>query len=145
MLDKKRIEEARNNANRYLTEKLITKVDFINPSIKQILLNNCYESLRVAELLNNGNHSNLWTIVSSYYSMYYIANAVLYEIGYKVGEQISHKVTSDALIAYAMQKLKQSLLEDYEEAKAEALEISGNKANEIMENLSKDIRIQEGI
>jgi len=28
--------------------------------------------------------------------MYYIANAVLYKMGYKIGEKISHKITADA-------------------------------------------------
>jgi len=66
--------------------------------------------------------------------MYYIANAVLYDLGYKVGDKVSHKVTADALIVYATKKLKESLLEDYEEAKADALEISGNKADSLIEH-----------
>lgn len=66
--------------------------------------------------------------------MYYISNAVLYYLGYKVGDKISHKVTADALIVYATKKLKESLLEDYEEAKSDALEISGNKAEALIEH-----------
>jgi hypothetical protein len=62
-----------------------------------------------------------------------IANAVLYHFGYKVGDKISHKVTADALIVYAKNKLKKSLLEEYEEVKEEALEIVGLKAEEIIE------------
>jgi uncharacterized protein (UPF0332 family) len=134
MIDEKRINEARTNVNSYILDGLLKKVQFKDNNVKNILLNNCKESLRVAEIIFNNNYSNLWTIVCSYYSMYYIANAVLYELGFKVGDKVSHKVASDALIIYVMNKLKQSLIEDYEEAKEEALEISGIKAEEIIES-----------
>jgi hypothetical protein len=49
--------------------------------------------------------------------MYYYTNAVLLKIGYKVGEKIVHKVTSDALIVYIRGKLKENLVEDYEETR----------------------------
>jgi len=138
MLDKKRINEAQSNLKRYLTEGLIKEIKIKDSRVQNILLNNCHESLKVAELLNNGNYSNLWTIVTSYYSMYYAANAVLYGIGYKVGEQISHKVTADALIVYVMSKLEVSFLEDYEEAKEEALELSKNRASELVEDFDRE-------
>ncbi|MEM3402069.1 MAG: hypothetical protein QXH08_02440, partial [Candidatus Hadarchaeales archaeon] len=66
--------------------------------------------------------------------MYYMANAVLYNIGYKVGHMISHKVTSDAPITFVRKKLKESLLEEFEEARDEALEIASLKADEIIES-----------
>ncbi len=138
MLDKNRIKEAQSNVTRYLSEGIIRKAQFKNPSVKKILIDNCNESLKVAELLFKNNNSNLWTIVTSYYAMYYISNAVLYNLGYKVGEQISHKVTADALLVYVREKLKQSLFEDYEEAKAEALELSGNRANELLEDFDRE-------
>lgn len=138
MLDKERIKEAQSNVTRYLSENLIRKVEVRNPVIKKIFIGNSTESLSVAEILHRGNHSNLWVIVTSYYAMYYISNAVLYELGYKIGEQISHKVTADALIVYVMEKLKRSLLEDYEEAKEEALELSGNRAHELIEDFDKE-------
>jgi hypothetical protein len=50
--------------------------------------------------------------------MYYIANAVLFSLGYKLGDRISHNVTSDALIFFVM-----DILEDFETAKNEVLEI----------------------
>ena len=58
--------------------------------------------------------------------MFYIANAVLYKLGYKVGHRIAHKVTADALIVHIRNKLKESLIESYEQASAEALAISSN-------------------
>ena len=132
MLSKERINEAKNNVSQYLKEGMLKKITIKELSIGKILVNNCDESLNVAESLSKSNMSNLWIIVCSYYSMYYIANAVLYNLGYKVGNKISHKVTADALIVYAIKKLKESLLEDYEEAKSDALEISGNKAEELI-------------
>jgi len=139
MLDKERIKEAKYNVNTYLNEGLLKKVVIKEPQIKQILLSNCKESLSVAEILFKNSYSNLWTIVCSYYSMYYVANAVLYEFGYKIGDKVSHKVTADALIAYVMEKLKESFLEDYEEAKEEALELSGNKAGELVESFNAEL------
>src|SRR3989344_3145813 len=138
MLDKKRIDEAKRNINAYLREGKVIKISFKDNSIKKILVDNSDESLRVAELLNKGDNSNLWTIVCSYYAMYYISKAVLYEIGYKIGEEISHKVTADALIVYVTDKLKKSLMEEYEEAKEEALELSGNKANELLDDYDRE-------
>ncbi|EFK96338.1 hypothetical protein LDC_1632 [sediment metagenome] len=77
----------------------------------------------------------LWVIVSSYYAMYYIANAVLLNLGYKVGDKISHKVTSDALIVFARNKLKQDLLEEYEDIKDDALYLISSKTDSLLENL----------
>ena len=53
-------------------------------------------------------------------------------MGYKVGDKIPHKVTSDALIVYVKDKLKESLIENYEELKEEALLIAGNKAEDLI-------------
>ena len=78
--------------------------------------------------------------------MYYYANAALLKIGYKVGEKIVHKVTADALIVYVPGKLKESLIEEYEQTKEEALSLAGIKADELIESFdlerSKRNRIQ---
>lgn len=77
----------------------------------------------------------LWVIVTSYYSMYYISNAVLLKNGYKVGDKISHKVTADALVVFIRSKLKKQLLEEYEEAKDDALELMSQKTDMLIKNL----------
>ncbi len=64
--------------------------------------------------------------------MYYIANAALYKYHYKVGEKISHKVTADALIVFIRNKLKKSLLEEYEEVQQQAL--AAIKTDSLLEN-----------
>ncbi|MBI5459732.1 hypothetical protein [Methanobacterium sp.] len=52
-----------------------------------------------------------------------MSNAVLNKMGFKVGDQISHRVTADALIVLVRDKLKNFLLEDFEEAQDEYNEI----------------------
>ena len=133
MLDEKRIREAENNIRSYLDEGLLKKTT-MNKQIMDVLLRNAKESLKIAEEIHQRNLSELWVIVCSYYAMYYYANAVLLKFGYKVGEKIVHKVTSDALIVFVRNKLKKSFLEDFEEAKEEALELAGLKADEIIES-----------
>lgn len=134
MLNKDRIREAEKNIKSYLNEGLLKKVKDANRNILNTFRRNSEESLRVADFLFRNNMSSLWVIVSSYYAMYYIANAVLYKVGYKVGHRISHKVTSDALIVFVKDRLKERLLEDFEEAKNEALELTQVKADEIIES-----------
>jgi uncharacterized protein (UPF0332 family) len=133
MLNKQRILEAEANVKSYLEEGLLKKTT-ANKQIIFILIRNAKESLRVADETHQKDLSELWTIVCSYYAMYYYANAVLLKLGYKVGEKIVHKVTSDAIIVYARGKLKESLLEEYEETKEEALNLAGIKADELLES-----------
>ena len=133
MLNEKRIKEAETNIKSYLSEGLLKKEQF-NSIVFNVLINNSNESIETANFLSSNKKSNLWIIVSSYYSMFYIANAVLYKLGYKVGDKISHKVTSDALIVYVRNKLRDNLIEDYEEIKEEALLIAKNKAEGLLED-----------
>lgn len=133
MLDKKRIEEAEHNVRTYVDEGLLRKA-VLNKQVMTILLMNAKESLRVAEELHQKNLSELWVIVCSYYAMYYYANAVLLKYGYKVGDKIAHKVTSDALIVFVRGKLKESLIEGYELTKEEALNLAGLKADSLIES-----------
>jgi uncharacterized protein (UPF0332 family) len=137
MLDKKIIEEAKSNVQRYLNEGLLSQ-EKPQEIVYGILMTNYRESLETAEFLAKNNKSRLWVIVCSYYSMFYIANAVLYKLGYKVGEKIAHKITSDALIVYVKDKLKGSLLEDYEELKAEALLLAQNKAEGLIKDFDSE-------
>lgn len=58
--------------------------------------------------------------------MFYIANAVLYKKGFKIGSKVAHKVTSDALIVLIRNKLKDSFIESYEVSSNEALALSDN-------------------
>src|SRR3989339_860210 len=133
MLDKKRITEAEKNVKSYLAEGLLKKTTE-NKKLIELFVKDARESLKVADKISKENISELWTIVCSYYSMYYYANAVLLKLSYKVGDKIAHKVTSDALIVYVRKKLKDSLIEEYEETKEEALNLAGIKADSIIES-----------
>jgi len=115
----KRVKEAETNVNSYLNDGLLTKTEFIL-KVFNILKNNAQESLSVANFLYKNKKSSLWIIVTSYYSMFYLANALLYKIGYKVGSKISHKVTAVAFF-FARNRIKRSLIESYENIRDEAL------------------------
>lgn len=138
MLDDKRIREAESGVKAYLAEGLLRRINKIDANIFSILRKNSEESLKTADLLFNGNHSNLWVIVCSYYAMYYAANAVLYSMGYKVEHKISHKVTADALIVFVRKKLKESFLEEFEAAKDEALDIANIRADELVKSFDDE-------
>lgn len=123
MLNEERIEEANKNVRRYLDEDLIKKEQF-KKVVFDTYMRNHRESLIVANKLYQEDVSSLWTVVISYYSMFYIANAILYKLGYKVGTKIAHKITGDAIIVFVREKLKKSMIEEYEIASNEALMLS---------------------
>ncbi|MBU2523510.1 MAG: hypothetical protein KKE23_04470 [Nanoarchaeota archaeon] len=134
MLSKERIKEAESNVKTYSEEGLLKKSS-PDQKVIEILLKNARESLEVADDVHQKGKSELWTIVCSYYSMFYYANAVLLKFGYKVGDKIVHKVTSDAMIVHIRKKLKESFIEGYEKNRDEALNLAGIKADELIESL----------
>lgn len=135
MLSPERIKEAEINVRTYLGDGLLRKKEF-NENIFKAYLEKSNESLDVAKFLFDNKMSPLWITVTSYYSMYYISNAVLYKLGYKVSDEISHKVTCDALIDLVRDKFKNNLLEEFEDAQNEALQLTNSeKADKIIESL----------
>ena len=144
MLSEKRIKEAQTNVKSYLADGLLIKQAF-EQKILEILSNNAQESLETANFLSKNNKSSLWIIVASYYSMFYIANAVLYRLGYKIGEKIAHKVTSDALIVFVRDKLRDTLIEEYENTQEEALGLAKNRAEVIVENFDSERKKRSSI
>ncbi|MFW5852941.1 MAG: HEPN domain-containing protein [Nanoarchaeota archaeon] len=135
MIDDKRIEEAKNNFARYIEEALIRKTT--NKVAKEVFQKNAKDSLRASQILSD-NDIPLWSIVSSYYAMFYMANAVLLRLGYKTGDKIVHKVTADALIYIVRPKLKNKILEDYEEIKDQALQIAEVRSDELVQNFDRE-------
>ncbi|HLC65135.1 MAG TPA: hypothetical protein VJI46_03370 [Candidatus Nanoarchaeia archaeon] len=125
MLSNERIKEAETNVKSHLSDGLIKKEKF-RSIVFDTYMRNHRESLLVARKLHNENLSNLWVVVISYYSMFYLANALLYKMGYKIGSRVAHKVASDALIVFVRNKLKDKLIEDYELASGEALMLTDN-------------------
>ena len=130
MLNYKKSEE---NIRQYMHEGYIRKV-LPDKNIIAILSKNSEESLETANFLMQNNKSSLWIIVCSYYSMYYIANAVICKHGYKVGRKISHAVTYDTLVVFIKNKLEKRLLEDYKDAMEEAADIARTESEMIIES-----------
>jgi len=133
MINQKRIEEAKSNFDMYLRDSLIKKER--NESAFNTYIKNSDLSLKLAEkLINDKLKPYLWVVVCSYYSMFYMANAVLLKLGYKTSHKIVHKVISEALIVLVMNQLKKELLEEYEKIRDDALEIASSKSEDIIEN-----------
>lgn len=138
MIDEKRKKEARDNFSQYLKEGLIKKQK--NEEARQMYMQNSKMSLKLAEkLLDDNLKPYLWSVVVSYYAMFYMANAVLLHVGYKTGSKVVHKVTSDALIVLVLDKLKKELLEQYESIRNDAMEIAATKSEEILNNYNFEL------
>ncbi len=129
MLQDKRIKEAENNFKQYLRDGLIKK-RIIKPEIITILKQNANESLILAKEICEKNKSDLWVVVISYYSMFYIANAAINERGWYCGERNVHKITSDLIIVLLKDLIKQTIVEEYESMMDNAL--ANMKSDEIV-------------
>jgi len=138
VIDEKRRKEARENFSEYFREGLIRKQKDIDA--EKMYIHNSDISLKLAEkMLDDSLKPYLWSIVVSYYSMFYMANAVLLHLGYKTGRKIVHKVTSDALIVLVLDKLRKELIEEYESIRDDALEIASMKSAELMKNYELEL------
>ncbi|MBR9704293.1 HEPN domain-containing protein [Candidatus Pacearchaeota archaeon] len=138
MINRKRILEAEKNFKMYLKEGLIKKQN--SDVAYEMYLKNSDISLKLSQkLIKDDLKPYLWVIVCSYYSMFYIANAVLLKMGYKTSHKIVHKVTSDSLIVLVLNKLKKGLLEEYENIRDDALEISSMKAEYIINSYYNEL------
>ena len=125
-MDEKRIKLAEKNFKSYLDESKIKKVDKKDALIYKTYLRNSKESLIVADFLFKNKISSLWTVVTSYYSMFYIACAYLCNLGYKIGDEIVHQVVNESLIVQGRHKIENHFLENYGEEREKALVISDN-------------------
>lgn len=150
MLDEKRIKEIEGRAKNFLSDGTIQKTKKIE--YVDFFLENARKSLQSASLLYAGTTNkdlqetygfedfdgSLWIINSSYYSMFYMARALLANEGLKLKTYLSiHLVTFDALVYffYLAGKLQKRLIEDFAEAKGEAAEILGQeKAKRLIED-----------
>lgn len=124
-MDEKRVKIAESNFRTYLRDGLIKKVRF-EDIVYKTYLRNALESLKVADTLFRNKTSSLWVVVSSYYSMFYIASAYIYKKGYKAKGEIVHQIVNESLIILARHDLEKHFLEEYEEEKEKALSASGN-------------------
>ena len=151
MIQKKRLEEAKRNVKTYIEDGLQKTGDKNASRFVDFFMANAESSLRTASILQDISDDNdlkdtlkvssdfesyLWVIVSSYYSMFYAATAILSKQGIRATGQIVHKVTADALIHFfASNEKLAKLLEQYEEAQTVGLELVGRE--ELMKRMQK--------
>ena len=125
-------EQGRSQVRRLLHEK--RRIVFADGVILQEISDQ--QTLKSTLKVGSDFESYLWVIVSSYYSMFYAATALLASQGIRATGQIVHKVTGDALIHFFVSNEKLAkLLEQYEEAKAVGLELIGRE--ELMKSMQK--------
>src|SRR3989344_1014002 len=141
-MDEKRIKLAEKNFGNYLSDGKIKKIDRSNELIYNTYLRNARESLNVANQLFQNKTSSLWVVVASYYSMFYIACAYLYKLGYKAGDEMVHKVVNESLIVQGRHKIKNHILENYNEEKEKASMIVDNYLDNYERERSKRARFQ---
>ena len=151
MIEKARLDQATRNVKTYLTDGLLKTGDKDASRFVDFFMSNAESSLRTASILQEISDQDtlkqtlktgsdfeayLWVIVSSYYSMFYSATALLAKQGVRATGQIVHKVTADALIHYfASNEKLAKLLEQYEEAQTVGLELVGRE--ELMKRMQK--------
>ncbi|MBS3092299.1 hypothetical protein J4466_02660 [Candidatus Pacearchaeota archaeon] len=138
MKSEKEIKIIEANINTYLNEGLFKKgeyeelIDFYVKTAKKTLqtadiLLQISEDSELKKQLNllDDFETYLWVITTSYYSMFYIVNALFSKYRIKLGEKIVHKVASDVLYFYFIKndKIAKELFEIYEEAKDQAMDL----------------------
>ena len=141
-MDEKRIKRAESNFKNYLDEGKIKKTGRFDNLIYETYLRNARESLNVTNQLFQNKTSSLWVVVTSYYSMFYMACAYLYKLGYKPGEEIVHQVVNESLIVQGRHKIKNHILENYNEEKEKASMIVDNYLDNYERERSKRSRFQ---
>lgn len=154
MLEDKQIEEAKKNAIKSINDGRIIKTK--ESKYIEFFVKNARDSLDSAkalfELSVNKNirdslgmpnfNGFLWVINSSYYSMFYMARALLESTGVKIKTDESvHFLVFNALIYYFYSngKLEKHFIEDFENAHEESSQILGKeKAKEMISNYSNE-------
>ncbi len=149
MLDEKFIAGVKRRIEQYKREGTIKKEE---KRFVEFFLSNSKNSLGTAKLLLEVSTKEnlkqslgypdfngfLWVINASYYSMFYMARALLESEGIKIKTELSvHAVTFDALVFYfyLTGKLQKKLIEDFAEAELEAESALGKeKAKELLED-----------
>lgn len=145
MLDEKKLKEIEKNVPLLLQEGEISKKEE-NKKLVDFYLENALISLNAARILNEVStkidlkkqfkfindsfEAYLWVVNPAYYSMFYMASALLAGEGIKITSEIGiHKKTFEALVYYfyLTKRLAKYLLEIFEEAQQESLELLGKE------------------
>ncbi len=149
MLEEKKLREAEKRVKQYIADGIVRTRE--KQEHTAFFLKNADDSIDSAKILFEIStdaekqkllgftsfNGLLWTVNASYYSMFYMARALLENEGIKIKTDLSvHTVTFDAIVYYfyLTGKLQKELLDDFVEAKEDAAELLGKqKADELME------------
>ncbi len=149
MLDEKKLKEVESRVKQFISGNIINSKG--NPEHVNFFIKNADDSIDSAKALFELStdpkkyeslgftsfNGLLWVVNASYYSMFYMARALLENGGIKIKADLSiHAVTFDAMIYYfyLTGKLQKEFLEDFIDAKEDAAELLGKqKADELME------------
>ena len=149
MLEERKLKEAEKRVKQYVSDGIISAKG--KPEHMAFFLKNADDSIDSAkallEISTDPEKQNflgftsfnglLWAVNASYYSMFYMARALLENEGTKIKTDLSvHAVTFDTLVShfYLTGKLQKGLLDDFVEAKEDAAELLGKqKADELIE------------
>ncbi|MEK6846449.1 MAG: hypothetical protein AABY26_06835 [Nanoarchaeota archaeon] len=150
MIEDKKLKQAQSRVKHYLSEGIIKakqKAEFTD-----FFLANAEKSLNSANALYDLSTDKgmqlktgyinfdgfLWVVNACYYSMFYMARALLENEGIKIKTDLSvHAVTFDAIICffYLNGKLQKKMIEDFADAKEEVAELLGKqKADQLIED-----------
>ena len=150
MLDDKKLKQSQSRVKQYLDDGTIkTKqekefVDFFLSNAEKSLnsANALYDLSTDYDMQKKTGYFNfdgfLWVVNACYYSMFYMARALLEHEGIKLKSDLPvHSLTFDAIINffYLNNKLQKRLIEDFAESLEEASEILGKqKADSLIED-----------
>mgnify|MGYP006288431193 FL=1 len=150
MIDEKKVKQTEIRIKQFISEGVIKTKE--KPMHVDFFIKNADDSVDSAKALfeistNDEKQKSLgftsfngllWVVNASYYSIFYMARALLENSGIRIKADLSiHAVTFDAVVYffYLTGKLQKEFLEDFIEAKEEAAEILGKqKADELMED-----------
>lgn len=160
MLDNKKLKEIEKNVSGLILENEIIKNEK-NKELVKFYTENALISLNAAKILNAISSKDtikkcfnfieedfeayLWVVSSSYYSMFYMAGALLAKIGVKIRSEIGiHKKTFETMVYYfyLTRRIAKRYLEEFIKAQEESQKLLGientmqEKAKELMEKYS---------
>lgn len=155
MLDDKKLEGIKKNIAMLRNEGEITK-DEKNKKLVEFYIENALTSLNTAKILNDVSEdasikkkfdfiddsfeTYLWIINASYYSMFYMAGALLAKTGIKLKSSIGiHEKTFQALVFYfyLTKKIARHYIEEFRESQEESQELLG-----MMQKKVKDLMLK---
>ena len=155
MKTEKEIKIIESNINTYLKDGLIKKGNYGN--LTEFYLKTAKKTLQTADILLQISENNeikkklglldnfetyIWVITTSYYSMFYVINALFSQNGIKVGDKIAHKVSVDTFYYYFIKnnRIAKELFNLYEEVKDQAMDLI--RYSEEAEKLFQDLEYE---